>query len=144
MEVRGDLKYSEDHEWVKVDGNIVFIGITDYAQDSLSDIVYVELPEVGTIVEAGETVGNIESVKAVAELVTPVSGEVLEVNKELEDQPDLVNTDPFDDGWMLKIQVDDMVAAEAGLMTDEEYEGYIGKLKIRLTQSSVTGKSASL
>lgn len=128
MEVRADLQYSEDHEWVKADGGSVTIGITDYAQDSLSDIVYVELPEVGTIVEAGETVGNIESVKAVAELISPVSGEVVEVNKDLEDQPDLVNTDPFDDGWMLKIQVDDLVSAESGLMSDEEYEEYIGKL----------------
>ena len=129
MEVRGDLKYSEDHEWISIDGNVVTLGITDYAQDSLSDIVFVELPEVGTIVEAGETVGNIESVKAVAELFSPVSGEVIDVNKDLEDQPDLVNTDPFDDGWMLKIQVDDLESVESSLMNDEEYEEYIGKLK---------------
>ncbi len=129
MEVRGDLKYSEEHEWVSVDGNIVTVGITDYAQDSLSDIVYVELPEVGTFVDAGETIGNIESVKAVAELFTPVTGEVIEVNKDLEDQPDLVNTDPFDGGWILKIQVDPLATTDAELMSDAEYEEYIGKLK---------------
>lgn len=129
MEIRDNLKYTEDHEWVLIDGNFVTLGITDYAQDSLSDIVYVELPEVGTIVEAGETVGNIESVKAVAELFSPVSGEVSEVNKELEDQPDLVNTDPYDDGWMLKIQLEPGGFDESSLMNEEEYEEYLGKLK---------------
>lgn len=129
MEIRDNLKYTEDHEWVLIDGNSITLGITDYAQDSLSDIVYVELPEVGTIVESGETVGNIESVKAVAELYSPVSGEVSEVNKELEDQPDLVNTDPYDDGWMLKIQLEPGGFDEDSLMNEEEYEEYIGKLK---------------
>jgi glycine cleavage system H protein len=129
MEVRDNLKYTEDHEWVLIEGNSATLGITDYAQDSLSDIVYVELPEVGTIVEAGETIGNIESVKAVAELFSPVSGEVTEINKDLEDQPDLVNTDPYDDGWILKIQVDSSGIDENSLMNEEEYEEYIGKLK---------------
>lgn len=129
MEVRNNLKYTEDHEWIDIDGNVVTLGITDYAQDSLSDIVFVELPEVGTIVDAGEMVGNIESVKAVAELYTPVTGEVLEINKDLEDQPDLVNTDPYDDGWMLKIQIEPMSLDEGNLMNEGEYEEYIGKLK---------------
>lgn len=129
MEVRDNLKYTEDHEWISIDNDLVTLGITDYAQGSLSDIVYVELPEVGTIVESGEAVGNIESVKAVAELYSPISGEVVEVNKDLEDQPDLVNTDPYDDGWMMKIQVDANEASGLTLMNDEEYEQYIGKLK---------------
>lgn len=129
MEVRDDLKYTEDHEWVDVNDGMVVLGITDYAQDSLSDVVYVELPEVGTIVDAGETVGNIESVKAVAELYTPVSGEVIDVNKDLEDQPDLVNTDPYDDGWMIKIQIDPAELVQTTLMSADEYEDYVSKLK---------------
>lgn len=129
MEVRDNLKYTEDHEWISIDENVITLGITDYAQDSLSDIVYVELPEVGTIIDAGETVGNIESVKAVAELYTPVSGEVVDVNKDLEDQPDLVNTDPYDDGWMIKIQLDPGSFDESTLMNEEEYEEYTAKLK---------------
>ena len=129
METRGDLQYTDDHEWVKIDGDLVTLGITDYAQDSLSDIVYVELPEIGTIVDSGDTIGNIESVKAVAELYTPVSGEVVEINKDLEEQPDLVNTDPYDEGWVLRIQVDTSGVDESSLMDAEEYEIYLGKLK---------------
>ncbi len=128
MEIRSDLKYSEDHEWIRVEGNIVILGITDYAQNSLSDIVYVELPEVGTIVEAGEEVGNIESVKAVAELYTPVAGEVVKVNKGLENEPELVNTDPYDDGWIMEFEVNMGEIERADLMNDEEYEEYIAKL----------------
>ncbi len=121
MEVRGDLFYTEDHEWLSVDGNIVVLGITDYAQHSLGDIVYVELPEVGTIIDAGETIGNIESVKAVAELFCPVSGEVVEVNKALEEEPELVNTGPFDEGWMIKIEATPAEIDSAETMSDEEY-----------------------
>ncbi len=127
MEVRSDLKYSEDHEWVRVEGNMVVLGITDYAQNSLSDIVYVELPEVGTIVEAGEEAGNIESVKAVAELYTPMAGEIVKVNKELEEQPELVNTDPYEDGWILELKVSAGEVERADLMSDDEYEEYIAK-----------------
>lgn len=129
MEVRDNLHYTEDHEWIKIDSGLVTLGITDYAQDSLSDIVYVELPEVGTIVDTGDTVGNIESVKAVAELYSPISGEIVEVNKDLEDQPDLVNTDPYDDGWILRIQVDTAGIDYSNLMSEEKYEEYTGKLK---------------
>jgi len=121
MEVRGELKYTEEHEWLAIEGNIVVLGITDYAQDALSDIVYVELPEVGTIVEAGEVVGNIESVKAVSELYCPVSGEVIEVNKLLEEEPELVNTEPYDDGWMIKLQIDPGEVTHAHLLNEEEY-----------------------
>ncbi|MBU3914566.1 glycine cleavage system protein GcvH [bacterium] len=129
MEVRSDLKYSEDHEWIRIEGNTVVLGITDYAQNSLSDIVYVEVPEVGTIVDAGEEVGNIESVKAVAALYSPLAGEVVKVNKSLEDEPELVNTDPYDNGWIMEIEILTGELERADLMNDDEYEEYIAKLK---------------
>lgn len=121
MEVRGDLKYTEDHEWMRVEGDIVTLGITDYAQDALGDIVYVELPEIGTIVEASETIGNIESVKAVSEIFCPVAGEVIAVNKDLEEEPELVNTGPYEEGWMVKLQIDQSEIGRAELLTDDEY-----------------------
>ncbi|MGK0290405.1 MAG: glycine cleavage system H protein, partial [bacterium] len=95
MEIRDDLKFSKEHEWILEDGgNTITVGITDYAQDKLGDVVFVELPEVGTLVDAGEAVGSIESVKAVSELFSPVAGEIVEINKDLEDEPELVNTSP--------------------------------------------------
>lgn len=106
MSAPEELKYTEEHEWLKVDGEIVTIGITDFAQKSLGDIVYIELPEVGSTVEAGESIGNIESVKAVAELYSPIAGEIIEVNEELEDQPELTNSAPYEDGWVVKVKVD--------------------------------------
>ncbi|MDT8445475.1 MAG: glycine cleavage system protein GcvH [bacterium] len=121
MEVRAELKYTEEHEWLSIQGNKATLGITDFAQNKLGDIVFVELPEVGTIVEAGETIGNIESVKAVSEIFCPVAGEVTEVNKDLEDEPDLVNTSCFDDGWIVKIRIDSSDLTDANLMSDEEY-----------------------
>ncbi|MDH5560545.1 MAG: glycine cleavage system protein GcvH, partial [Deltaproteobacteria bacterium] len=96
MEVRNELKYTEDHEWVLIDGDTVVMGITDFAQNSLGDIVYIEMPEVGTIVDTGEAIGNIESVKAVSEIYCPISGEITDVNKDLEEQPELTNTSPYD------------------------------------------------
>lgn len=104
------LKYSKDHEWVKIEGDIATVGITDYAQGNLGDIVFVELPEVDEDVEAGESVGNIESVKAVAEVFCPVSGTIVEVNENLEDQPELVNSDPYEGGWILKLKIEDGAA----------------------------------
>lgn len=101
-----DLKYTADHEWVRVedDGHVV-IGITDYAQDALGDIVYVDLPAVGTSVNAGATFGEVESTKSVSELLAPVSGEVVERNEALESAPDVVNSDPYGDGWMVRLRV---------------------------------------
>jgi len=101
-----DLQYAEDHEWVKPDGDAVKIGISDYAQDQLGDIVFVELPEVGDTFEKGAEFGTVESVKAVSELVIPVGGEVVSVNGELEDAPELVNEDPYGKGWMVEIKLD--------------------------------------
>ena len=100
-----DLKYTEEHEWLKVDGETVTLGITDFAQNSLGDIVYVELPEVGTTVAVGDSIGNIESVKAVEELFCPIAGEVIKINEELKERPELVNSEPYENGWMVKVKV---------------------------------------
>lgn len=99
-----DLSYAEDHEWVQTDGDTVKIGISDYAQDQLGDIVFVELPEVGDTLSKGDEFGTVESVKAVSELYIPISGELTGLNKSLEDAPEVVNTDPYDDGWMIEVQ----------------------------------------
>ncbi len=102
-----DLLYSRDHEWVRVEGDTATVGITDFAQGELGDVVYVECPEAGTAVEQGAVFGTIESVKSVSDLRSPLSGEVSEVNEELEGAPELVNEDPYDGGWILRIQIAD-------------------------------------
>lgn len=107
MATPNNLKYSEDHEWVKVDGDTVTIGITEFAQSELGDIVFVELPDEGDEIEKGEDFGSVESVKTVSELYAPVSGEVIEINEELEDSPELVNESPYEEAWMLKIKLSD-------------------------------------
>lgn len=107
MALPNDLKYSEDHEWVKVDGNTVTLGITDFAQGELGDIVFVELPEEGDEMVKGESFGSVESVKTVSELYAPLNGTVTEVNEELEDSPELVNESPYEEAWMVKIEVAD-------------------------------------
>lgn len=118
MEFPDELKYTEEHEWVLVEDELVTIGITDFAQDSLGDIVFVELPEVGTLLVAGKPFGVVESVKAVSDVYAPVSGEVIEVNEELPDSPETLNTSPYEDGWMIKIkpsdpsQLDDLLDAD--------------------------------
>ncbi len=107
MATPNNLKYSEDHEWVKVDGDTVTIGITEFAQSELGDIVFVELPEEGDEIAKGDDFGSVESVKTVSELYAPISGEVLEVNEELEDSPELVNESPYEEAWMLKVKLAD-------------------------------------
>ncbi|MEK3734879.1 MULTISPECIES: glycine cleavage system protein GcvH [Paenibacillus] len=126
-EIREQLVYSEDHEWaLKVEGNVVRVGITDHAQNQLGDIVFVELPEIGAAVEAGDSVGTIESVKTVSELYCPVSGTVTKVNDGLEDKPELVNDEPYEGGWMFEIEVDgDLEEALAGLLTAEAYRAKV-------------------
>ncbi|MDQ0188491.1 glycine cleavage system protein GcvH [Alicyclobacillus cycloheptanicus] len=104
-ELPGNLKYSKEHEWVRVEGSKAYIGITDFAQDELGDIVFVELPAVGTQVTAGETFGTVESVKTVSDLFAPVSGKVVEVNQALEDAPEKVNQSPYEDGWMIVVEM---------------------------------------
>lgn len=107
MNIPANLKYSEDHEWIRVEGDQAYIGITDYAQSNLGDIVFVEIDAVGETLDKGEAFGNVEAVKAVEELYMPVSGEVLEVNPLLEEKPDIVNKDPYGNGWMIKIALAD-------------------------------------
>ena len=121
-----DNRYAKSHEYVHVEGDIGTIGITDYAQKELGDVVFVELPQVGSQLDANDELGSIESVKAVSELFAPVSGEVIEVNEALADKPELVNTDPYGDGWMVRVRLSSPDDVDA-LMGAEEYEEYIEK-----------------
>ncbi len=121
MENPKDLKYVKDHEWVRIDGDTAIVGITDYAQKQLTDIVYVELPEVGRQVGQGENIGVVESMKSVSDISCPISGEVLAVNNELEKSPELVNNEPYDGGWIAKLRIKDNSEIES-LMTAEEYD----------------------
>ncbi len=123
METPTELRYSEEHEWVRMDGAIATIGITAYAQDSLGDIVFVELPAVGRTLAIGDGFGIVESVKAVSDVYTPVPGEVVEVNAGLETAPEHVNNAPYQDGWMIKVRVSDPSALDK-LMDAEAYEGF--------------------
>lgn len=126
MNFPDNVKYSTDHEWVRVEENEAFIGITDFAQDELGEIVYVDVTTEGDTLPQGEVFGSIEAVKTVSDLMMPVSGEVLEVNAKLDDAPELVNRDPFGEGWIIKISLkksDEM----ASLMTAEAYKAFIGK-----------------
>lgn len=113
MEFPKDLSYTKEHEWVKVENNVATIGITDYAQGELGDVVFVELPDVGASFKQMEAFGTIEAVKAVSELYSPVSGEIVEVNPKLEDEAALVNSDCYGDGWMIKIKLSDPSEVEA-------------------------------
>ncbi len=121
-----NLHYSKDHEWVKVDGDTATIGITDYAQHSLGDVVYVELPSVGDKFEAHEAFGSVESVKAVSEVFIPLAGEIVEVNEDLNDTPEAVNTDSYGDAWMIKVKMDNPLEADA-MLSAEEYEEYLSE-----------------
>lgn len=118
-----DLHYSKDHEWVRVDGNEAVIGITDYAQNSLGDVVYVELPKPGEPFGANESFGSVESVKAVSEVFTPVTGEVTRINESLADEPEKVNADPYGDGWMIRIRMSNPGEVDS-LLTAAEYEDF--------------------
>ena len=121
-----DRKYSKEHEWALIEApGLVVVGITDYAQDQLGDVVYVELPDTGTEVSQFDKVGEIESVKAVSDIFTPISGQIVEVNGELEGQPELVNDDPTGEGWMVKLQSDNADAEMDNLMSAEEYESFL-------------------
>ena len=124
VNVPEDLHYSKDHEWIKVEGDVGTIGITDHAQSSLGDVVYVELPKAGETFEAHATFGSVESVKAVSELYLPVAGEVTEVNGTLNDEPEKVNNDPYGEGWMLKVKLAKPGEVD-GLLSAAEYEDYI-------------------
>ncbi|HYU83854.1 MAG TPA: glycine cleavage system protein GcvH [Kribbellaceae bacterium] len=119
-----DLKYTAEHEWVKADGGNARVGITDFAQNALGDIVFVQLPEVGTAIRAGDSCGELESTKSVSDLFAPVNGTVTAVNEALADQPDLVNTDPYGEGWLIDVELDDADEVD-GLMDAETYEGQL-------------------
>ncbi|WP_047979620.1 glycine cleavage system protein GcvH [Ornithinibacillus contaminans] len=121
MSLPNDLLYSQEHEWVKKEGNTVRIGITDFAQDELGDIVFVELPEVGEEVKADEPFGSVESVKTVSELYAPISGKIVEVNTALEDSPELVNESPYENAWMIVLELSDEAELEK-LLSPEAYK----------------------
>ena len=118
-----DLHYSKDHEWVRVDGDQAIIGITDYAQNSLGDVVYVELPKAGDEFAANESFGSVESVKAVSEVFTPVAGSVVKINESLADEPESVNSDPYGEGWMIRLKMANPGEVDS-LLTAAEYEDY--------------------
>jgi len=120
-----DLKYTEDHEWVKIDGDIATIGITEFAAGELGDIVYLEVETVGETLDSGEIFGSVEAVKTVSDLFMPVTGEVIELNEELEDQPELVNESPYESGWMIKVKLSG--DAPSTLLSVDEYTELVGK-----------------
>ena len=126
MAVPEELKYSKEHEWVKVEGDTVTIGITEYAQGELGDIVFVELPETEDDIEEGESFGSVESVKTVSELYAPVSGSVVEINEELEDSPEFVNESPYEKAWMVKVELSDESQLDE-LMSADQYSEMIGE-----------------
>ena len=119
-----NLRYSKDHEWIAVDGDVATIGITDYAQHSLGDVVYIDMPRVGDKLTSHEAFGSVESVKAVSEIFIPVGGEITEVNDGLNDTPEAVNTDPYGDAWMIKIKMANPLEADA-MLSAVEYEEYL-------------------
>lgn len=122
MEYPKDLRYTETDEWVRVKGTVAFVGLTDFAQDQLSDLVYFEsLVEIGDIVEAEGNLATVESVKSAGDVLSPVSGEIIEINGDLEDEPEVINTDPYGNGWMFKIEMSDPTEVES-LLTPEEYK----------------------
>jgi glycine cleavage system H protein len=123
-----NFRYSKEHEWVRVDGDTATIGITDHAQEELGDIVYVDLPKPGTKLEQGKTLGTVESVKAVSEIYSPLSGEVVEINPALADAPEKLNEDPHGEAWLVKVRVDGKPPLDQ-LMSAAEYQSYIGAEK---------------
>lgn len=124
MNVPSELKYTKEHEWIRVEGEEAFVGITDYAQSQLGDIVFVECETVGDALEAGDTFGTIEAVKTVSDLYLPVGGEILEFNERLEGEPELVNKDPYGEGWIVKIKINDPAELD-GLLGADAYKALI-------------------
>ncbi|MEN8152725.1 MAG: glycine cleavage system protein GcvH [Acidobacteriota bacterium] len=119
-----NLKFTNDHEWIRVDGTVATIGVSDYAQKELGDVVYIELPQVGDTFSKGDACSNIESVKAVNDIYTPLSGEITEVNESLEDKPESINQSPYEDGWIFKIRIDNSEELD-DLMSSDKYEEYL-------------------
>lgn len=125
MNIPADLKYTQDHEWIKIDGDIATVGITDFAQGELGDIVYVEIETEGEELDKEEVFGSVEAVKTVSDLFMPVSGEITEFNEALEASPETVNEDPYGDGWMIKIKMSDISELD-GLMDADAYKSHVG------------------
>jgi len=128
MQVREDLRYSEEHEWVAVADGTATVGITDYAQEELGDIVFVELPSKGTMLQKAGTLGVVESVKAVSDVYAPISGTVAEVNDRLAQNPEIINDDPYGDGWMVRVTMSDPAEVDQ-LMTAEQYRAFVAREK---------------
>ena len=125
MNVPANLKYTKEHEWIRLEGELAYVGITDYAQSELGEIVFIEVETIGETLKEGEVFGTVEAVKTVSDLYLPVDGEVLEFNEDLESNPELVNDDPYGKGWMVKISVSDIKQFDA-LLSSVEYEALIG------------------
>ncbi len=125
MNIPAELKYTKDHEWISIDGDIATVGITDFAQSELGDIVYVEVETLDETLDQEEVFGTVEAVKTVSDLFQPLSGEIVEFNEGLEDEPEKVNTDPYGEGWMIKIKMSDPTQVE-GLLSDADYKELIG------------------
>ncbi|MDX1270448.1 glycine cleavage system protein GcvH [Bizionia paragorgiae] len=125
MNIPSELKYTKDHEWVKVEGDVATVGITDFAQSELGDIVYVDIDTVDETLDMDEVFGSVEAVKTVSDLFLPLSGEVIEFNEALEDEPEKVNTDPYGEGWIIKLKVSDASEIEK-LLSDSDYKALIG------------------
>ena len=125
MNIPLELKYTKDHEWVKIDGDIVTIGITDFAQKELGDIVYVDVDTIDETIDKDEVFGSVEAVKTVSDLFMPLTGEIIEFNEDLEDNPENVNTDPYDKGWMIKIKISDATEIE-NLLSADAYKEIVG------------------
>jgi glycine cleavage system H protein len=125
MNIPAELKYTKEHEWIRVEGEVAYVGITDYAQNELGEIVYIEIETIGETLAEGEVFGTVEAVKTVSELFMPVSGEVLELNSALENEPELVNNDPYGAGWMVKLGIADAAQLD-NLLSADEYAALIG------------------
>lgn len=125
MNIPADLKYTKDHEWVKIEGDIATVGITDFAQGELGDIVYVEVETLDETLDKEEVFGTVEAVKTVSDLFLPLSGEIIEFNESLEDEPEKVNSDPYGEGWMIKLKISDASELDS-LMSDTDYKALIG------------------
>jgi glycine cleavage system H protein len=126
MDIPSNLRYSENHEWVLVDGEFATVGITDFAQYELGDIVFVELPDIGDNIQAGDPIGNLEAVKTVADICLPISGEIIKVNTDLADSPEMINKSPYGDGWLVKIRISNKEEID-NLLTAEEYTKLVSK-----------------
>jgi len=125
MEIKSELKYTKDHEWIQIEGNDALIGITDYAQSELGDIVFVEIETIGDDLKKEEIFGSVEAVKTVSDLFIPLSGKIIEINEALEDNPELVNNDPYGEGWIIKMEIKDLSEIE-DLLDADSYKDLIG------------------